>query len=507
MKRLLPALLLGLLPVRAAEDPAPPDLLRFTNGNRLDGHFGGLKPGPTLLWQRDDVAAPVEFKTSQLRQVVLRGGHAAKPFTDLSSIGLINGDRIPGTITSLNDHEVTIDTVFAGPMIVRRDNVSLLAPNPLGGRLLYSGPFSGEGWTQSAPQEDRSGLTLPPTNEKKDDDDVPKGPAWSYSGGSWYSRQGQSALIRNVGLTDRSVVRFHLAWKSRLAIAVAFQADLKEAPKPKNAEEGKEAKAPGRMGMGMDVGGSTSYPKLFGNAYVMNLYPNYVILYRSGYDADGKPYVDRIQAGGTNIRLAEAGEADVELRCNRLTGEISLFLNGEFALQWTEPTGAGKNGYAGQGGALGFMVQSSGTPVRVSDVVAAEWNGMPDAARSLQADDQDIVLLTNGTDRFSGEVSGLAEGKLQLKGRYGNFDFPISEVSEVRFARNHQAKKAAEPSEAVFVRFHPFGRVSGAPSDGPAGTLSLTTPLSGKINLNLDYAVMVDFKNSTSFLDDWDPQY
>lgn len=503
MKHLFPALLLGLLPAHAATDPS--DLLRFTNGDRLDGSFAGLKAGPTILWRRGDVAEPVEFKSTQLRQAVLRGGRAAKPFTDLSSVALTNGDRIPGTVVALDATNVTIETAFAGPLVISRGKVGMIAPNPLGGKLLYSGPFSEEGWTVSAQPEEaappqaalnnfQGQQALPP----KGAGETEKSPPWTYSSGSYYSRSGTSALIRDVGMPDRSLLRFQLSWKNRLALAVAFHADLKPAPEPKADEANKQ--------MRQEFNGVQNFAKLFENFYVMNLYPNYVILYRCGFDKDGKPVVDRIQSGSTNIRLSETGEATVELRCNRQTGEISLFLNDEFSMQWNESPEANVT-YAGKGGAIGFQVQGAGSPVRISDLVVAEWNGMPDAARSLQTDDQDIVLLSNGTDRFSGEVSGLSGDKLQLKGRYGNFEFPLAEIAEVRFAKKHLTKAAEPAGEQMAVRFHPFGKISGTPAESDKGTFTLTSPLAGKMNINLDYAVMLDFKNTNSFLDDWDPEF
>jgi hypothetical protein len=496
MKRLLPALLLGLLPAHAATEPS--DLLRFTNGDRLDGHFAGLKPGPVVLWQRGDVEQPVEFKSTQLRQAVLRGGHAAKPFADLSSVALTNGDRIPGTVVALDATNITVDTAFAGPVVLSRGNVGMLAPNPLGGKILYSGPFSEEGWKVVTPTEEPVGLhSGVAAGIKAPAGEAEKAGPWTYSSGSYYSRSGTSALIRDARMPDRSLMRFQVAWKNRLALALAFHADLKPAPEVK-PEEGKPVR--------QDFNGTQNFAKMFGNSYVLNLYTNYVILYRCSYDKDGKPSVERIQSGSTNIRLSETGEAIVELRTNRQTGEISLFLNDEFAIQWNESPD-GPEGYAGKGGAIGFQVQGPGSPVRISDLVVAEWNGMPDSARSLQTDDQDIVLLTNGTDRFSGEVSGLSGDKLQLKGRYGNFEFPLSEIAEVRFAKKHLAKLAEPPSNQMAVRFHPYGKISGTPSEGDKGTFTLTSPLSGKMTINLDYAVMLDFKNTTSFLDDWDPEF
>lgn len=500
MKRLVPILLLTLPAVMAAEDRQPGDLLRFTNGDRLDGHFGGLKEGPSVIWRRDDVNAPLDFKTTQLRQVVLRSARPAKPLPDFSSIGLVNGDRIPGTLAGMDAEELTLETTCAGPLTIRRKDVTMISPNPLGGKLLYSGPFSDEGWTLAAmAQEDE-----PPAANQKDakpeSGDGKKSPSWSYSSGAWYHRQGPAALVRDVKMPDRAMMRFQIAWKSRLALAIAFHADFK---KPDKAGQ---PHADSSNGPGL--------PQMFGNAYVMNLYTGYVILNRCGFDANGKPVLERIQSSATNARLPETGEATVEIRCNRKSGEIALFINDEFAVQWTEGTGEGEDGYAGRGGGIGFQVQTlsapgqaTSVPIRISDVMVSEWNGMPDAARSLQANDQDIVLLTNGTDRFSGEVTGMKKNRVQLKGRYGDFEFPLDDVAEIRFARNRQAKPLPPATEQLQVRFLPFGRISGTATEGTNSSLILSSPILGKMTVNLDYSVMLDFKNTNSFLDDWDPQF
>jgi hypothetical protein len=367
----------------------------------------------------------------------------------------------------------------------------MIAPNPAGGRILYTGPFSDDGWTIAGSPEPAAHPPEPPPDVAKKD--LPgDGPAWSYAGSAWYNRQPSTALRRDVGMPDRAIIRFQLGWKNRLSLALAFHADFKAVGSPDNPEEGKRVQS-----------GVQLFPNVFGNAYVLNLYPNYAILYRSTVDKDGKAELERVQAGGTNIRLPESGETRVELRCNRLTGEIALHLNDEFAMQWTED--GGDNGYAGKGGGIGFL--SASAPIRFSDLVVAEWNGMPDSARSMQSDEQDILLLANGTDRFAGEVTGFDAGKLKLKSRYGEFQFPLDEIAEVRFARNKLAK--AQPSAAGHARvfFHPIGSLSGTLEPGRDGLFTLATPLAGKLVIDPDYAVMIEFQNSKSFLDDWDPQF
>lgn len=142
--------------------------------------------------------------------------------------------------------------------------------------------------------------------------------------------------------------------------------------------------------------------------------------------------------------------------------------------------------------------------MRISEVVVAEWNGMPDAARSLQIDDADIVLLANGTDRFSGKVTKITDGKLTLEGRYGDFIFPMEEVAEIRFAKDALVEKEELASDSIKLRFYPLGRISGKPLSGDSKSMQLLTGAAGEINLNLESAVMLEFQSTESYLDDWD---
>ncbi len=500
-------LILGALaggPVNAE----PPDLLRFNNGDQLHGAFEGVREGPQIVWRRDDVTEPVEFKTSQIRQVVLRGGRPLESLSSLSHVALVNGDRIPGSVVSLDEEAVGVDTPFAGLLRIPRDQVGMIAPSPLGGRVLYQGPFSELEWTMTSA---RFPDGFPPLPEKAEEGkeaaekeaDVP--PRWNFAGAAWYwqERQAGTALVRKEGMPDRAILKFNLAWKNRFSFAIGFHSDFTRPEREgENAEE--EAPAPVRR---FDAADSGFLPNLFGSSYVLQLSPTYVMLYRTGFDSEGNPRrPEQIRANNSNVRLGDAGNVEVEMRCNRLTGEISLFIDGEFVVQWSE--GAGKEiGYAGKGSGFGFLVQTENSPLRLSEIVLAEWNGMPDSARSLQTDDQDIVLLANGTDRFSGTVQGLAEGKVHFEGKYGEFRFPLEEIAEIRFARESLAKPAEMSNDEVIVRFHPMGRVSGRPLSGNARELRLLTSSAGEIVPNLDSAVMLDFQPSESFLDDWNPQF
>ncbi len=475
------------------EEPRP-DLLRFANGDRLHGEFVGLD-GATLAWRHEGAAAPVDFNASQIRQVVLRAGRPLRSQDSLSHVALGDGDRLPGHIVALDDAELTLDTSYAGTLRIPREQIAMAAPNPLGGRILYHGPFEADEWSMVT-RDHPEGLPPEPEGEPADD----ASPRWALSGAAWYWHEdpGGTALVRRDGMADRSILRFNLAWRNRISLAIAFHADFAR-PDEEPEEEGEPRRrifAPG------DVG---SFPELFGNAYVLHLHLHHLILFRTGFDADGQPTLDRLQTAPANVILGDAGEANVELRCNRQTGNISLLVNDEFVAQWSESAG---EDYAGRGEGFGFVVAAEKSPVRLSDIALAEWNGMPDSARSLQVDDQDIVLLTNGTDRFSGSVTGIADGVVSLSGRYGDFRFPLADVAEIRFAKNALAPvDEASHDGRLGIRLHPLGRIAGKPLEGDASAIKMLSPALGEITVDLRPAVLLEFQSMDSFLDDWDPKF
>lgn len=493
--------LLAMAALAAAERE---DLLRFTNGDQLHGTYLGIKDGPQAVWRRDDVPAPVEFKTTQLRHIVLHGGRPQKPLGSLSHLGLVNGDRIPGTITGIDAGHITMDTPYAGALKIPRAQVSMMAPNPMGGRVSYFGPFTEDEWKMIHPSYPDGLPPVAKTGPPKDDEDAPG--RWEFSGSAWYwkEKQAGTALIHENGMPERAVLRFDLAWKNRLSISIGFHTDFMH-PKPEEDDEKKEAKARAFV-----PGDTSDLPRVFGNGYVLQMYSSYLMLFRTSVDEDGKTSLERVQLSNNNLRLGDAGQAKMEIRSNRRTGGITLFVNDEFVAQWNESEPHAKDAAdapkAGSG--FGFIVQGDETPVRISDVVVSEWNGMPDSARSLQVDDQDVVLMSNGTDRYAGRVGTLDDqGKILFEGKHGQFRFPLEEVAEIRFARERLAPASDAPADSLVVRLSPIGSISGRPVSGDASMLAITHPIIGPLNLAIDSAVMIDFNSSNQIIDDWDAEF
>lgn len=506
ISRLSILLALATSAVFAEDQPARQDLLRFSNGDQLHGTFAGIKEGGKISWNREDVTPGMELSSTDVRQIVLNGGRPRKAIESLSCATLVEGDRIPGILKSLDDKSVVLETSFAGLVTLPRERVAMIAPSPLGGRLIYHGPYEGDEWSKinvahpdGLPAEQEK--DHPEENGKADPTKTGK---WKFSGSAWYwqgVRPG-TALVRKEGMPDRSLLRFDLAWKNRMSMAFAFHADFQR-PKPPEGEE-----IVGNVAANQFPTDPSSFPKLFGSSYVLQLSGNSVLLYRVGFDESGKPLIEAIRSNSYSARLGEADNVTVELRCNRQAGEISLFINGEFFSQWSEgAAGAGGATYAGKGGGFGFMVQSASTPVRISDIAMAEWNGMPDSARSLQVEEQDIVLLANGTDRFSGKVTAFKDGMVSLEGRYGAFRFPLDDLAEIRFAKGRLAKPLESTAGEMVLHLAPLGRIAGKPVTGTASHVRLQTLSAGEWNVDLAPVTILDFNPSNSFLDDWDVQF
>ncbi|WP_035602911.1 hypothetical protein [Haloferula sp. BvORR071] len=509
-------------PLFAGDEPAAKDHLRFTNGDQLEGHFGGFSSSGKITWERPDIAAPIELQREKVRQIVLRNARAISPITDPCHVTLVNGDRIPGKIVAADEHEVTLESSSAGVLTLPRDTLATIAPNPFGGRLLYAGPFDDKGWKIVPADKPPAGVDAfagdnpaPAVAPKKTGDE--NKPAWTHSGAAWYSRAGGDALTYDAGMPDRALLRFKLGWRSRPSIAVALHADLQPAgPKDKKKAEGADEDRP-------PIGVMPNFARLFGTSYVLNINSGYIHLQRTGFDADGNPEVERVRVPTTTVRMPDTGEALFEIRCDRKEGSISVYINGEFAVQWytaeegEAPDPKAGPSYKAPGGGIGFIVQggsaqlrSSDTQVRVSDIVVAEWNGLTDSARSMESEQQDIVLLTNGTDRFSGRIHAIHEGNVEIAAKYATLKIPMDEVAEMHFARSGR-RKIDSPAESessnkseITVHMQPVGRISGTPLSSTQGRIQLESKLAGKMDIDLAPAIVLEFQSAGGFLDEWE---
>jgi len=540
--------LLALLSVLAsaavmAADDTPEDLLRFTNDDQLHGRFQGMENG-TVVWQRKDVAKPIQVEVANIRQVVLHGGRPIKGIGAQSVAYLVGGDQVPGNIVSFDENTLVLETPYAGTLNIPRDHIDVLAPVPFGGSIRYAGPFSEDGWQIGTPDreddetadDEKSAENNEKDAQKAGEDQAKEDPeakaaeddakdtdakepqteeprSWIFARAAWYSapitkdpnaraqiQRGRDKddggwspkplILRDI-VGDAGLLRFHLSWRNQLGFYVAFQADFAPSPKP-NPDAKQKVKSFSYA--------TRALPYQFGNSYALALASHYGMLYGCGFEKDGEPFTRRLQSPSSSIRLGTGGEADIELRFDRNAGRILLFIDGQFCMQWDEDP----KEWIAKGKGIGFLVTNRDCQVRISDILVADWNGRIDSARSMEDKERDVVLLTNGTDRFSGEVGEIKDGTVAVKGSYATMNVPLEQVAEIHFARNALAKEEKSAGHSVVVQLHPLGRLSGKVVKATAQAIEITSPHFGDATIQLDYANLLDFQSSTNFIDEWD---
>jgi hypothetical protein len=470
-----------------------PDLLRLTDGE-LEGRFGGLLDDGSLSWERDDGIAPLRFQTDHVQQIILRDSEFIPVAEPTAFVELVNGDRLAATVTSLDAEQVVLQSHFAGPLVVPRDKIRGLHPNPFGGRLLYAGPFDAAAWRISAGHgADDAENEDSEKEEEEPSDDTEKPDAWKHHGGHWYHHEGQEALLLDPSLPTSSVIRFQLDWRGTPSTQIAFYADF-SAPPEQEDEDGKN-----------NENRRNSYTEFFGNALVIKLRSSYMNLYHVGYEDDGSPFSRVIRGNRAGSSLRNASKAEFELRTNLEEGFAALYVDGDFWGQWALPSEAESIAKLGTG--IGFRVEDQDGPVRVGDIIVAEWNGMTDSARSLENRQRDIVLLTNGTDRFSGKVRKIDGETLTLEGEYAPLDVPLADVAEIRFATDTLATSEAESGDQVRLHFQPVGKLTGKPVNADKQKMRVKSSILGELTVDLGTARIIEFREGGSFLDVWNEDF
>jgi hypothetical protein len=511
-------------------DPSGTDLLRFNNGDIMHGEFAGLKDG--ILWNRPDVDQPIRFDLKNLRQVVFDGGNNSPAQPKSPFVSLVNGDEIPGKIISLDDKALVIDSPLTGKISIPREQLKSLNPNPFGGQLHYAGPFNSEEWVMIDPEKAKveESEEQEAEEEKEEDKEKPKPtPSWLYSGASLYSTNTRPVAIDGK-LPDVGRLRFKIAWRNGFSSTVAFHADFKRPLPPKEVplepesddddagdqsivpEEEKEPeplkyerlfdlkKGNTFQSLGwLPVNSSSSHPQIYGSSYVFNFSSSYVNLWRCSFDEEGKPSTKSLRNQRLPINLGQSGEAEFDLRFDRTKNAIYLYVNGVYASQWND-----LDGYVAPGDGLAFAGNGN-SRIKVSDILITSWSGTPDGARSLEHEDRDIVLLTNGTDRFSGQITSIADGKATLKGPYADLTLPLEELSEIHFQRSGLAdlEGIEWPNDTGILLFNPIGRISFVPTSSDKNQLSGKSPILGDLKVKLDSAALLQFAETPDALSDW----
>ncbi len=502
-KSFLPLCLLASLGVCSATEQKAPqqpnnnkatntDLLRFANNDTLHGTFLTFDKAGKLLWKNSESPDPIVFDTAKLNRIVINHNKANRSITYKSAVHLVNGDIIPGSIQSANRTTITLDTDHLGKITIPLNSVHQISTTPFGGKLLYYGPLNQDGWKivpYSTPaKKDKKADKKTDKKEKQT-----KETSWYYIANSWYSgSKKNSYLVRKNALPDQCSLSFNVAWKGNLYIEVILHADF--AP-PKYTGDKKINLSTGTVG----------------HAYVLTLSSHSASLASISFDENGQPKINRLSNNRPNLSLAEQSDSHIEIRLDKPHKSILLYTDGEYKGKWD----LGEN-YEGKGNDLAFSpTLYNKSQFRISEVAIAKWNGMKDSAKSMSSSDRDVILLSNGIDRFSGTFQSIKNDTVNFQGTFNNnLSIPIHDVQEIHLAtKNLKSTKenTESASEGIYFYIYPYGRITGTPSaikDAPKPHLiQIKTPLLGNLQLDTRYINLIDFSQKNSLLELWDDNF
>lgn len=497
------------------------DVLRFTNGDQLHGTFQGLNDTNAILWSRNDLHAPLTLKTQQVRHVLLQTQQAPLNAESFAYISLICGDQIPGQVLRMTKKTTVIRSHALGEISLPTTHIAAIHPQPIGGVIHYIGPYSADGWEvlkeKPRPLNDQPQVEIKPVPSDpsatgtKNQSQHKKHSAWVHAGTAWYHTKGTEPLIRKNCLGKRTILRFRLSWRERLNANIALHADFAPPPDEKKKDDAKEGEAPAQKRMAFFNGMPQNQVQLYGNALILNIFQTYFSLNRCGYDASGQIISQRMMHTQSNVQLPDSGDAVIEIRSDRTKGMIMLFINGQYAAQWEDieqlqntPKDPSNDADPPLGNGFAIQCTKANTPMRLSDLLIADWNGIKDSAHSLTHEERDIVLLSNGTDRYSGEILRIDQQKAFFRTQYSTLEIPLSEIAELHLARPNPSAEPEITEGSITARFYPTGKISGIPLTSAPHTLQLRSRFNTNWQVNLTHAIALDFHDENPFLDTMD---
>jgi len=358
-------------------------------------------------------------------------------------VELTNDDRLAGDLVALDDTTLTLDTWYAGRLVLQRSMVRRIECRLAMPDAIYAGPTDAHDWKS-----------------------VDNPQAWVFKQGKLYSVPGMyGTLGKDVGLPDRAAIDFELAWRGQPFWNVGlYYADARN-----------------MHGAG---------------GYMISCNGDNINLNRVSANTS------RSFEGGERLtEFRKRNRIHVSLRCDKAKKLIALFFDGKLVKQWMDP-----GEFAGQGTAMMFNSQGQ-SQIRIATIIVTDWDGRLDTGTTSNINsNEDLVELTN-KDKVSGVVRGIAKGEVALTTSYADVKVPIDRVASIIFAtqKTGQARRQATDVRAFFADGSRFTvALEALTEQGLAGATEncgkVTLPLDAFTRIQFN----VYDKSAADSADDWD---
>lgn len=368
-------------PRRAAAVTESGDYLQFLDGSSLHGELQSIDPRKGVLWKHPDATRVIEFRPTHLYQVRFERratiDHRERPPCLLR---FTNGDEIWGSLVSLDEKELELETWFAGRLRAPRDTVRSLTFLPKGYAITYEGPTSIEGWS------------VAPTSD-----------AWRYRDGAFVSTSVGS-LGRNVHLPRLSKVEFDMAWTGQLSLIFSLYTDLIDR---------------------FDYNSS---------CYMFSVRPGYIDLQRI-QAGRGSTHLGQVQIASLGLK----NSIHLEIRTDSEQAMLALFADGVLVQQWRDPLG-----FVGQGTGISFYSQRIGPVLSIGNLRVSDWNGKLDSPVPVLTNRTEQVIKLVNNDKVVGTVRTIRNGIVSLTAAQTQLDVPLPRVTQILMARDGEGSQVED---------------------------------------------------------------
>ncbi|HEY1171711.1 MAG TPA: hypothetical protein VGH19_10095 [Verrucomicrobiae bacterium] len=344
------------------------DILQLLDGSILHGEMDTMEPGKTVNWKHPAANAPLQLKPDNLRQI--RFGKAEKPPAGgnmTCRLMFDNGDEVFGNLISMSADTVVLDTAFAGILKAPRSSVQSLRFLWKGFTASYEGPSTPDGWAIS-PGKD----------------------VWRFEDGAFYST-AVGSLGRDMKLPGKARIAFDMAWTGQLSVAMAIYTESVER---------------------FDFGASS---------YMFYIGPGYVNIQRVQTGV-GTTHIGQAQVPA----MREKNSVRMELRVNRETATVALYVDGQFITQWRD-----QGGFVAKGTGICFFSQRMGPMMKLSNVRISEWDGRDDSQLPEAKPDGIQVLYLANNDQAEGKLLSVEAGRANLQTEFATLKVPVERITDI----------------------------------------------------------------------------
>ncbi len=417
------------------------DTISFSNGDRISGRLMLVQPDGWLGWAHVDAEQPVLFSTQNISQIDLdgRGGDATTAAT--WKVRFDNEDELAVRQLAISADRIELESWYLGKTSVPRNRVRSMTPVQTNFALVFEGPRGTNGWT--------SWKVVSALGEPGE---------WKYQDRSFYAREAAS-IARMLGLPDSFTMEFDLKWKGPLNVAIALFTDSLKPISLANKE---------------DEPDFAGFYSLQINSFGANLL--------SVKKRDPLRYLGQQSVPG----LASKTKAHVEIKVDKRSRRILLFIDGVLAKQWTEPSE-----FSGEGRGIRLVHQGQGG-VRLSQLKIAEWDGRYDdriPSNAVPAKG-DVVLMLDG-ERLTGQIRALESGNILLSTEAGEVRKAVNQVRAIELrsippaaVAKPQTDPSSKPATEVQIHFQRHGRLTLKLDQIQGQKMTGTSSVSGPVELD-----------------------